>query len=167
MVVAAIVTRHTQPRVVGVAADMVMKSRAHAGSKKVAAFCTLLGCTPAPVRRCGRDRWGSTGRRRRRPANWGLCRAPYLGADARPHEELGQLQRREVGPCGVHESAVGSDTDTRSPLVLYARDDRGARGCTACVPPGLPVRTRRQRGWLAACDQRNEVLADSDDVGCH
>ena len=30
------------------ATDIVMKSRAHAGLKKVAAFCTLLGCKLLP-----------------------------------------------------------------------------------------------------------------------
>lgn len=38
----------SQPATLAAAADMVMKSRAHAGSKKVAAFCTLVGCRLPP-----------------------------------------------------------------------------------------------------------------------
>lgn len=37
------VGQDTQPATAMAFADMVMKSRAHAGSKKVAPFCTLLG----------------------------------------------------------------------------------------------------------------------------
>ena len=84
-----------------------------------------------------------------------------------PHEELCKLQGRESGPLYVDEGAIVGDASTRSPLVLYSWDLRGARGCGAGVPPRPPVGTGRLGGRLTAGDERNKVLPDGDDVGRH
>lgn len=145
--------------------DMVMKLRAHSGSKKVAAFCTLIGWRTLPVRRCPPSRWVSrVVRGEGGPV--GVDFQFHAPNDSRWHEELRKLQRCQVRPHDVHQSTLGCDASTRPPLGFHACGRRGGRSCTT-RSPRIASHASHLCGRFAADHKWKEVLPDRDHIGCH